>query len=161
MERSSEAISADAVRSERNVGTFRLHVGRSVSPGTSDEPLSIAQLLKPNGAIVVITPQDLVLLDARRTINMARTMKVPVLGIIENMSGFNCPKCGKAVDLFKIGGGQRVAEEMGVPFLGRIEIDPKICETGDSGKPFILNAQSSTADAFDQIVQNIIKHYER
>lgn len=113
------------------------------------------------GQLWLITPQDLVPLNARRTINMARTMKVPVLGIIENMSGFNCPKCGKAVDLFKIGGDKRVAEEMGVPFLGRIEIDPKICETGDSGKPFILNAQSSTADAFDQIVQNIIKHYER
>jgi Mrp family chromosome partitioning ATPase len=129
-------------------------------PGTSDEPLSIVQLLKPDGAIVVITPQDLALLDARKAIDMARTMKVPVLGIIENMSGFKCPKCGKSIDLFKVGGGQRVAEEMGVPFLGRIEIDPKICETGDRGKPFILNAQSSTAEAFDLIVQNIIKHYE-
>ncbi|HOO54518.1 MAG TPA: Mrp/NBP35 family ATP-binding protein [Methanothrix sp.] len=129
-------------------------------PGTSDEPLSIAQLLRPDGTIVVTTPQDLALLDARKAIDMSRSLVIPVLGIIENMSGFTCPKCGGAIDLFKVGGGMRAAAELGVPFLGRIEIDPAICETGDSGKPFILNVQSKNAEAFDGIVRKIMAHYE-
>ncbi len=129
-------------------------------PGTSDEPLSIAQLLQPDGTIIVTTPQDLALLDARKAIDMSRSLGIPVLGIVENMSGFTCPKCGGAIDLFKVGGGMKAAEELGVPFLGRIEIDPAICETGDSGKPFILNVQSKNAEAFDEIVRKIMAHYE-
>ncbi|HII07381.1 MAG TPA: Mrp/NBP35 family ATP-binding protein [Methanotrichaceae archaeon] len=129
-------------------------------PGTSDEPLSIAQLLHPDGMIIVTTPQDLALLDARKAIDMSRSLGIPVLGIVENMSGFTCPKCGKAIDIFKVGGGMKAAEELRVPFLGRIEIDPAICETGDSGKPFILNVQSKTAEAFDEIVRKIMAHYE-
>ncbi|MGC9515797.1 Mrp/NBP35 family ATP-binding protein [Methanocrinis sp.] len=129
-------------------------------PGTSDEPLSIAQLLRPDGTIVVTTPQDLALLDARKAIDMSRGLGIPVLGIVENMSGFSCPKCGGAIDLFKVGGGMKAAEELGVPFLGKIEIDPAICETGDSGVPFILNVQSKTAEAFDEIVREIMAHYE-
>ena len=129
-------------------------------PGTSDEPLSIAQLLKPDGTIVVTTPQDLSLMDARKAIDMSRALGIPVLGIVENMSGFSCPKCGGAIDLFKVGGGMRAAEELGVPFLGRIEIDPAICESGDSGRPFILNVASRNAEAFDEITRKIMAHYE-
>ena len=129
-------------------------------PGTSDEPLSIAQLLRPDGTVIVTTPQDLALLDARKAIDMSRALRIPVLGIVENMSGFTCPKCGGAIDLFKVGGGMTAAEELEVPFLGKIEIDPAICETGDSGMPFILNVQSKNAEAFDVIARKIMAHYE-
>jgi len=129
-------------------------------PGTSDEPMSVAQILKPDGAIVVTTPQDLALIDAKKAIDMSRSLGVPVLGIIENMSGFTCPKCGKSIDLFKVGGGKKAAQEMGVPFLGKIELDPEICETGDRGTPFILKSRSKTADAFEQAVWKILRHYE-
>lgn len=129
-------------------------------PGTSDEPMSIAQILKPDGTIVVTTPQDLALLDARKAIEMSRSMGVPVLGIVENMSGFTCPSCGKPIDLFKVGGGEKAAEELGVPFLGRIVIDPEVCEAGDRGTPFILSVGSKAAEAFEQIVQRIFDHYE-
>jgi Mrp family chromosome partitioning ATPase len=125
-------------------------------PGTGDEPLSVAQLIpKMDGAIVVTTPQDISLLDSRKAVNFTRQLKMPVIGIVENMSGFSCPYCGKEIDLFKIGGGERAAVEMGVPFLGRIPIDPKIVEDGDSGTPFVLERNSAAAEAFDGIVKNI------
>ncbi|MCR3883593.1 Mrp/NBP35 family ATP-binding protein [Methanotrichaceae archaeon M04Ac] len=129
-------------------------------PGTGDEPLSIAQLLRPDGTVVVTTPQDLALLDARRAIDMSRSLGVPVLGIVENMSGFSCPRCGGAIDLFKVGGGERAAEELQVPFLGKIEIDPAICESGDSGRPFILSVQSKNSEPFDGMARRIMVHYE-
>ena len=125
-------------------------------PGTGDEPLTIAQLLRPEGTVIVTTPQDLALIDARRAIDMSRSLSVPVLGIVENMSGFSCPGCGGAIDLFKVGGGMRAAEELGAPFLGRIEIDPGICESGDRGRPFILRVRSRNAEAFDGIAKKII-----
>ena len=129
-------------------------------PGTSDEPLSIAQLVRPNGAVVVTTPQDLALLDVKKAITMSKSLNVPVIGVIENMSGFSCPKCGKPIDLFKTGGGREIAEEMGVPFLGRIEIDPDICVAGDDGRPFFLNYESSAAKSFDEMVRKIIINFE-
>ncbi|UEC42399.1 MAG: Iron-sulfur cluster carrier protein [Methanothrix sp.] len=125
-------------------------------PGTGDEPLTIAQLLRPDGTVIVTTPQDLALIDARKAIDMSRSLGVPVLGIVENMSGLSCPRCGGSIDLFKVGGGMRAAEELGVPFLGRIEIDPAICESGDRGTPFILAAASKNAEAFDGIVKEIM-----
>ncbi len=128
-------------------------------PGTSDEPLSIAQLLQPNGVIIVTTPYDVALMDAEKAVDLARALDVPVLGIIENMSGFCCPHCGEQVD-FKVGGAEKAAERLGVPFLGRIEIDPKICEAGDTGKPFILNSGTPAAKAFDRIVVDLIERFE-
>jgi len=128
-------------------------------PGTGDEPLSIAQLI-PNssGAIIVTTPQDVALLDSRKAVTFARTLNMPVIGIIENMSGFACPHCGKTIDLFKTGGGQKAALELQVPFLGKVPIDPKIVETGDSGKPFVLEySKSESAKVFEEIVKNIEK----
>jgi ATP-binding protein involved in chromosome partitioning len=128
-------------------------------PGTGDEPISVAQLIRPNGAIVVTTPQDVALLDAKKAISLANAIKVPVLGIIENMSAFSCPKCGGAIDLFKVGGGKRMAEELDVPFLGKIELDPMICEAGDSGMPVILGAESSVSKSFEEIVAKLLEHY--
>ena len=107
-------------------------------PGTGDEALSIAQLLKESNAIIVTTPQDVALLDSRRAVNFALRLNMNVLGIIENMSGFRCPHCGKEINLFKIGGGEHAAKEMGVDFLGRIPIDEKIVIGGDAGIPLSL-----------------------
>jgi ATP-binding protein involved in chromosome partitioning len=104
-------------------------------PGTGDEPLSIAQLLgKPLWAIIVTTPQDVALLDSRKSVVFAQTLELKVLGIVENMSGLICPHCGGSIDLFKTGGGVRAAEELGVPLLGVIPIDPQIVIAGDSGR---------------------------
>lgn len=125
-------------------------------PGTSDEPLSILQLLKEAQVIVVTTPQEVALLDSRKAVNMAKKMKIPVLGIIENMSGLTCPKCGEKIDLFGQGGGKKASKDLDVPFLGTIPIDPKIREEEDKGEPFIIkHSDSEAAKAFDLIVKKI------
>jgi ATP-binding protein involved in chromosome partitioning len=106
-------------------------------PGTGDEPLSVAQLAGPNAeAIIVTTPQDLSVSDVRRCVTFCRQVNLPILGVLENMSGFVCPQCGARIDLFKVGGGETLARETNVPFLGRIPFDPKIVVSGDSGVPF-------------------------
>ncbi len=126
-------------------------------PGTGDEPLSIAQLIPATGAIIVTTPQEVSLLDSRKAVNFARRLNLKILGVIENMSGLMCPYCGKEIKLFKEGGGERVSKEMGVPFLGRIPIEPEIVESSDNGKPFILsNPESRASKAFKAIVEKII-----
>jgi len=115
-------------------------------PGTGDEPLSVAQLIKEvDGSVVVTTPQDVALLDSRKAVNFSRMLKVPVIGIVENMSGFRCPHCGHYIPLFKTGGGERAANDLAVPFLGRVPIDPAIVEKGDSGPPFVLSFPDSEA----------------
>ncbi|RLI91182.1 MAG: ATP-binding protein [Candidatus Altiarchaeales archaeon] len=126
-------------------------------PGTGDEPLSIAQLIPDiTGSIIVTTPQDVALMDSRRAVNFSKRLNVPVMGVIENMSGFRCPYCGKEINLFKMGGGERAAKELGVPFLGRIPIDPVIVKDSDNGRPFILNHHDSEAGkAFNGIVDRI------
>lgn len=126
-------------------------------PGTGDEPLSVAQLIPATGAVVVTTPQEVSLLDSRKAINFARKLNLKVVGIIENMSGMTCPHCGNHIDLFKEGGGEKTAEEMGVPFLGRVPIEPHIVQSGDSGKPFIVeNPDSEASKAFRRIVERIL-----
>jgi ATP-binding protein involved in chromosome partitioning len=127
-------------------------------PGTGDEPLSVAQLIgNADGSIIVTTPQDVALLDSRKSVNFSLQLKVPVLGIVENMSGFTCPHCGTQIDLFKTGGGKRAAEEMGVPFLGSIPLDPEVITGGDAGKPFVTDGDSSRAAAsFAHIVDGIV-----
>ncbi len=126
-------------------------------PGTGDEPLSIAQLIpNSNGAIVVTTPQDVALLDSRKAVNFAKTLKMPIIGILENMSGLICPHCKKTIDLFKTGGGFKAAMDLSVPFLGKIPIDPKIVETGDNGKPFVLTySKSKSAKKFNDVIKKI------
>jgi len=127
-------------------------------PGTGDEPLSVIQLLEDaDGAIVVTTPQDIALSDVRKAITFCRQVNLPIIGVIENMSGFVCPYCGKTVDIFKSGGGQEMALEMGVPFLGKIPIEPKIVETGDSGKPYLqYYHDSETSKAFDLVIKPLL-----
>jgi Mrp family chromosome partitioning ATPase len=122
-------------------------------PGTGDEPLSIAQLLgKPLWTIIVTTPQEVALLDSRKSVVFGQTLEMNVLGIVENMSGLTCPHCGKQIDLFKTGGGKRAAEELGVPFLGAIPIDPLVVHGGDSGVPIhYTNPHSHTAEVFQRI----------
>lgn len=127
-------------------------------PGTGDEPLSVAQLVPATGAIVVTTPQELSIMDSKKAIAFARQLKLKILGIIENMSGMTCPYCGKKIDLFKEGGGERAAIELGVPFLGKIPIDPQIVTLGDEGKSFIdKRPDSEASQAFIKVVEKIIK----
>ena len=124
-------------------------------PGTGDAPLSVAQIIRNvSGAIVVTTPQDVALLDSRKAVTFARKLNVPIMGILENMSGFVCPHCGGNVNLFKMGGGEEAAREMDVPFLGRVPMDPKIVESSDSGTPFVESfPDSPAAEAFLKIVE--------
>ena len=104
-------------------------------PGTGDEPLSVAQLIgEGTRAVVVTTPQELALADVRKCINFCRKLEIPMLGVVENMSGFTCPQCGHAVDIFKKGGGEKMSADLGVPFLGSIPIDPAVVESGDRGR---------------------------
>jgi len=128
-------------------------------PGTGDEPLSIVQLLeKADGAIIVTTPQEVALSDVRKCISFCRNLRLPVLGVLENMSGFVCPKCGEKTDVFKCGGGEIMAKQMHVPFLGRIPIDPQIVQACDSGRPFVYHYnQSQTAKAFENISNPILE----
>jgi ATP-binding protein involved in chromosome partitioning len=127
-------------------------------PGTGDEPLSVIQLLgDADGAIVVTTPQNVALIDVRKAITFCRQVNLPVLGVVENMSGFVCPYCGKTVNIFKVGGGVEMASDMGVPFLGRIPLDPNIVETGDSGKPYLqYYKDSETAKAFEKVITPLL-----
>ena len=107
-------------------------------PGTGDEPLSVIQLLEGAiGAIIVTTPQDVALSDVRKSVTFCRQLNLPIIGVIENMSGFVCPHCGESVDIFKSGGGGEMAEEMNVPFLGRIPLEPNMVSAGDNGKPVV------------------------
>jgi len=126
-------------------------------PGTGDEPLSVIQLIPDlDGAIVVTTPQDVALLDSRKSVNFAKALKLPVIGIIENMSGLICPHCGQMIDLFKKGGGEKASRELDVPFLGRIPIEPAIVESTDKGKPFVTSTnKSKSVQAIREIVQKI------
>jgi Mrp family chromosome partitioning ATPase/predicted Fe-Mo cluster-binding NifX family protein len=127
-------------------------------PGTGDEPLSVAQLI-PNmdGAIIVTTPQDLSLNDVRKCIGFCRQVNVPVMGVIENMSGLVCPNCGTVINIFKTGGGEKMAKEMGVPFLGKIPIEPQIVEASDNGKPFVYHySKTEAAKAFSTAIEPIL-----
>jgi len=128
-------------------------------PGTGDEPLSIVQLLEnADGAIIVTTPQEVALSDVRRCITFCHNLNLPVLGVVENMSGFVCPKCGQRTDLFKSGGGEIMANEMHVRFLSRIPIDPQIVEACDSGRPFVYHYnQNQTAKDFEQVLNPILE----
>ncbi len=127
-------------------------------PGTGDEPLSVCQLIPEiNGAIIVTTPQEVAVLDSRKTILFANELKLPVVGVIENMSGFVCPHCSQEINLFGTGGGERAAEELNVPFLGRIPMEAGMVAAGDSGKPYIhLQDRSSAVTAMNGIMEKIL-----
>jgi len=126
-------------------------------PGTGDEPLSVIQLLpEMDGVVIVTIPSEVSQDVVKKAVTFAKRLNVPVIGIIENMSGFLCPNCGMEIDIFKIGGGEKISKELEVPFLGRIPIDPKICEDSDMGLPFVVeHANSPAAKAFMGIVKRI------
>ncbi len=129
-------------------------------PGTGDEPLSVCQLIPdPDGAVIVTTPQDVALADVRKSITFCHQLKMNVIGVIENMSGFVCPHCNTVTDIFKSGGGESMAENMGVPFLGSIPIEPEIVHSGDSGSPHISSTAPNRTPAqksFTSIIELII-----
>jgi ATP-binding protein involved in chromosome partitioning len=114
-------------------------------PGTGDTQLTLAQSFPLSGAVIVTTPQDVSLKIARRGLRMFETVHVPILGIVENMSTFTCPHCGKATDVFRHGGGERMSRELGVPFLGAIPLDAEIVTCGDEGRPIVLEKPRSIA----------------
>jgi len=128
-------------------------------PGTGDEPLSVAQLIPATGAIIVTTPQEVSVMDSRKAIAFAVKLNLKILGVIENMSGMVCPHCDQRIDLFGVGGGEVAALELGVPFLGRIPIDPQIVISGDAGTPFAAAQKDSVASqAFQDIVNKILNN---
>ena len=112
-------------------------------PGTGDVALSLIQTVPLSGAIVVSTPSDVSLQDARKAIEMFRQVKVDIVGLVENMSFFVCPHCHQEVDIFSKGGAEKTAQQFGLAFLGRVELDPKIREGGDSGHPPVVDGESA------------------
>lgn len=128
-------------------------------PGTGDEPLSIVQLLgNADGAVIVTTPQQLSVIDVKKCVTFCRQLNLPVLGVIENMSGLVCPHCHHRIDIFKTGGGKQMAKDFNVPFLGTIPIDSALVSACDSGKPFIsFNSQSPTAQALNSAFESLLQ----
>ena len=114
-------------------------------PGTGDTQLTVAQSFPLSGAVIVTTPQDVSLKIARRGLRMFETVRVPILGIIENMSTFTCPHCGKDTDVFRRGGGERMSRQLGVPFLGAIPLDADIVTGGDEGRPIVVDKPNSVS----------------
>ncbi len=131
-------------------------------PGTGDEALTILQLIpKITGVVIVTTPQDVALASVRKSINMVKEMHIPILGIVENMSGFVCPKCGHAVNIFGEGGAKKAATDMEITFLGNIPIDANITQDSDKGLPFVVqHMKTKAAEAFTAVVDNIRKQIE-
>jgi ATP-binding protein involved in chromosome partitioning len=126
-------------------------------PGTGDVALTLCQNVPMAGAIIVTTPQDVALIDARKGLHMFRKLDVPVLGIVENMSFYECGECGHIEHIFGAGGGQRTAEALDIPFLGSIPIDPDIVTGGDSGRPVVINRPDSAAGrAFERLARTLV-----
>lgn len=127
-------------------------------PGTGDEPLSLCQLIQPlDGAVIVTTPQKVAAVDVRKSISFCRQLHVPVLGVVENMSGFVCPKCGELTQILPEGGGRKIAADMKVPFLGAIPMDPDLAHSGDSGRVFIYHfSETPTGKIMQGIIDQIM-----
>jgi ATP-binding protein involved in chromosome partitioning len=127
-------------------------------PGTGDAQLTLTQKVHLSGAVIVTTPQDVSLIDARKGLAMFQKVNVPVLGIVENMSYYICPKCGHREEIFKHGGGRRTAEQLKVPFLGEIPLDPKVAICGDAGEPIVAaDPKSGVTEAYLRIAEEIAK----
>jgi ATP-binding protein involved in chromosome partitioning len=125
-------------------------------PGTGDVAISLIQTVPVTASIVVCTPSDVALQDARKALEMFKQLKVDILGIVENMSSFVCPHCQHEIDIFSKGGGERTARQFGVPFLGSIEVDPKLREAGDKGEPLVIkDPQSASAKSFYLLAQRV------
>ncbi|WXG43294.1 MAG: Mrp/NBP35 family ATP-binding protein [Promethearchaeati archaeon SRVP18_Atabeyarchaeia-1] len=135
-------------------------------PGTGDEPLSIMQLIPSMDGVVIVTMPNKVAQDVvKKAVTFAQHLGIPIIGVIENMSGFVCPKCGHEIDTFKTGGGQKMARDFSIPFLGSIPIDSEICQDSDNGTPFIIeHADSAATDAFNEItrgIEHFLEHRKR
>ena len=126
-------------------------------PGTGDEPLSVAQLLpEMDGVVIVTIPSEVSQSVVKKSAFFARQVGMPIIGIVENMSGFVCPKCGSKADIFQSGGGRKIAEELRIPFLGSIPIEQSVCQDADRGTPFILeHVDSPASKSFMEIVEKI------
>ncbi|HKL86767.1 MAG TPA: Mrp/NBP35 family ATP-binding protein [Treponemataceae bacterium] len=127
-------------------------------PGTGDEPLSVIQLLgNPDGAIIVTTPQNVASVDVSKSLNFCKQLNLPVTGIVENMSGFVCPECKKITYIFKEGGGKRLAEKYGVPFLGSLPLDPAVGDCGDTGLPYVSQFKDSPmSEVYAEISRSLV-----
>jgi ATP-binding protein involved in chromosome partitioning len=127
-------------------------------PGTGDEPLSIIQIIpKITGFVVVGTPQEVAMLDVKKAINFAKQLNAPVIGLIENMSGFVCPYCGKTTYIFKSGTGEKISKEFGINFLGSIPMESTVVEDGDDGTPMVVShPESNSSKSFRNIVDGIL-----
>ncbi|MDR3075593.1 MAG: Mrp/NBP35 family ATP-binding protein [Candidatus Methanoplasma sp.] len=132
-------------------------------PGTGDEALSIVQLIpKADGVVIVTTPQDVAVLDSRKSITFASQANLPIIGLVENMSGFVCPHCGELTEIFGSGGGEKTAEDLKIRFLGRVPLEPGVAVSGDAGMPIVISdPDSKSAVAFNGIVDKIIKTVEK
>ena len=128
-------------------------------PGTGDEPLSIAQLIpEADGAVIVTTPQEVALADVRKCIRFCQAVRLPILGVVENMSGFACPRCGERLAPFGEGGGERMAQEMSVPFLGRLPMDPSLMAACDAGTPIDAGPDAgATGQALGRVIEGILQ----
>jgi ATP-binding protein involved in chromosome partitioning len=127
-------------------------------PGTGDIALSLSQVLPVTGSVIVCTPQQVALLDAERAISMFRTVNIPILGMVENMSGFICEKCGQRYDIFGSGGARQKAEELNVPFLGEVPLNMQIRTAGDAGKPLANFENPIVAAPLEKIVGSLVRH---
>jgi Mrp family chromosome partitioning ATPase len=127
-------------------------------PGTGDEPLSVCQLIDNiDGAVIVTTPQEVAILDVKKCINFTRQLNVPILGLIENMAGFVCPHCKSRIEIFPVGGAEKASQELGIPFLGRIPLEPGLTKSGDRGESYPEKyPESETAKKFNEIVDAIL-----
>ena len=131
-------------------------------PGTGDAQLTLSQAVALAGAVIVTTPQDVALSDAKKGINMFRKVEVPVLGIIENMSYFNCPHCSERTEIFSHGGGKKAAKQFEAPFLGEVPLSLDIRTGGDQGKPIITqNSKKDISGAFDKIAETLVANIEK
>jgi Mrp family chromosome partitioning ATPase len=128
-------------------------------PGTGDEPLSAAHIIgKIDGSVIVTTPQEVALLDSRKSVTFSQKLNTPIIGIIENMSGLKCPHCNEIINLFKTDGGRKAAEELKVNFLGKVPIDPEVVEDGDAGTPYVVKHPGSpVTEAFKDIAEQVIE----
>lgn len=128
-------------------------------PGTGDEPLTVAQTIKDAKGVIVTTPQEVSILDVRKSITFCRQVNMGIAGIVENMSGFTCPHCGQKIDIFKSGGGEKAARELNLPFLGSLPFDPAIVVAGDDGTPVPLqDPDGISGQAFRKVVESILNN---
>ncbi len=128
-------------------------------PGTGDEPLTVAQTIPDAEALIITTPQEISLADVRKSINFCKQVNMKITGVVENMSGFVCPHCGKKTSIFGSGGGKVMARQMDVPFLGEIPLDSQMVEMGDKGKLDVLTEKADLEinKVYEEIVNRIVK----